>query len=87
MVICEYDSVENKKIISTYKSTLSFKNIIHIMVLPEKITIYTSFKEFNFSHLNTFKFENEKEESFHKVLIQKFDAYCDAEYNHFLNTK
>lgn len=83
LIICEYNPVENKKIISTYKSTLSFKSIIHIMVLPEKITVYTPFKDFNFGHLNTFKLENEKEEAFHKVLIQKFDDYCDVEYNYF----
>ena len=84
LVICEYDSSKNKKVISTYKSTLSFKHIIDIEVTSEKIFIYTSSqKHFSFDHLHSVSINNEPFEKFHKVLIRKFDEYCDAEYNHF----
>lgn len=82
VVICEYNRSENTKFISTYKSTLPFKHIVFIEVIPEKIIIHTSSKEkFIFAYLRPITIDNEPFEKFHKILIRKFDQYCDIEYN------
>ena len=83
LVICDYNKSENKKIISTYKSTLSFRNIISIDVDSEEISIKTSFSKYNYKHLKPLILVNEDYMKFHKVLISKFDEYCDVEYNYF----
>ena len=82
VVICEYNRSENTKVISTYKSTLPFKHIVYIEVNPEKIIIHTSSKGKSiFDHLRPIIIDNDPFEKFHKVLIKKFDQYCDIEYN------
>lgn len=83
-VICEFDKAENQKIISLYKSTIPFKSISSINVSSDIINVSTSKKIFNYAHLNILTIPGENYEKFHKVLIRKFDAYCDVEYNHLL---
>lgn len=81
LVTCEYNPTENKKVISTYKSTISFKHIASIEVGPEKIIIKYSSRQFQYPHITPFTIDDEPFEKFHKILIRKFDAYCDTEYN------
>jgi len=82
-LICEYDSSKNKKVISHYKSTLSFKNIVSINVDSENIIIKTSFSSTTYAHLTPYIKHDEEFEKFHKLLIRKYDEYCDVEYNYF----
>ena len=81
LVTCKYNPGENRKVLSTYKSTISFKHIASIEVDPEKIIIKYSSRQFPYSHIRPFIIDDEPFEKFHKILIRKFDAYCDAEYN------
>lgn len=83
LVECEYNPSNNKKVISTFKSSISFRHIVGIEVDSEKILISTSFRQYTYQHLYPFRISDEPFDKFHKVLIRKFDEYCDVEYNYF----
>ena len=86
LVICEYNSSKNKKTISTYKSSIPFRGIVGIEVDSKTISINISTRQDKYGHLVPLTYNNEPFEKFHKILIKKFDEYCDAEYKHLIDS-